>query len=48
VALRNVLVFIQAADDPASQASATAGWTWAAVLALCGFLQPLSEHVWIL
>jgi hypothetical protein len=44
-----VLAFVQAAGEPSSSApSADAGWAWAAALALCGFLQPLSEHVWIL
>jgi hypothetical protein len=48
VALRNLLVFIQAADDPAASVSTTSGWAWTATLVVCGYLQPISEHVWIL
>lgn len=48
VALRNLLIFIQAAGDPAASVSTTSGWAWTATLTVCGYLQPISEHVWIL
>ncbi len=48
MALRNLLTFIQAASDPATSVDTINGWAWTAALAVCGFLQPMSEHVWIL